>query len=230
MFYKGGMSVAVVHQIVGLVVFSVLTTLTIVLTLRRSLSTVMASILLAFALISGWSIALYDRIESLEFTLPGLRSAENEVQRVKEAAVSEILTESESRRKSLAELVTQVNVSVESLQKERLALETVLAESQKLRQGWEQQKVQLEELRQWGQDAKNQMLAIRNASADLALALTRAIFLYTEAIPPPGQEGEKMARQKLLDGLDDIVSAAIPDPMMREAFVEDVKRSLAPPQ
>jgi hypothetical protein len=222
--------VAVIHQIVGLLVFSTLTTLTIVLTIRRGLSTALASVLLTFTLISSLSIAGYDRIEKLEFALPGLKSIENEVQRVKETAISEILMESEGRRKSLADLVTQVNVSVESLQKERLALEALLAESQKLRQSWEQQQARMEELRQGGQDAKEQMLAIRNASADLALAMTKAIYLYTEAVPPPGQEAEKIARQQLLDGLDDIVTAAIPDPMMREAFVEDVKRALSPAQ
>lgn len=216
---------------VGLAIFVCLTAITVFLNVRRQISDLMAAVLLLFTLVSSWATANHDWIRNLDFRLPGLKSLENEVTRLREETIAALLAESEARRQGLTALVSQVNMSSEKFEQERKAMESTLEQSRLLKENWEAKQNELMEFLHATQTLREQMLAVHNATADLALALTKLIYLQLAGGPQAAGEQQNALRRHLLISLDEVVALAIPDPLVREAFVEEVMKSApAPPQ
>lgn len=87
---------------------------------------------------------------------------------------------------------------------------------------------QVKELQENLEQAKREVAALQTRSSELALMLTRIIWLQLEALDDSDGERAGMAVQKILDEMDSITTLAIEDPAARARFVDDVKKALPP--
>jgi len=212
-------------QIAGLVVFVSFTALTVYLNVKRKISDLMAAALLAFTLLSSLAVANIHWIGLGNAPAANTGTFEKEIVQLKENALNALLAEWGARQEELAALALEINTSTENLHKERQAMESALEESRHWMESRAQWQEQMREFQDFSQASGEQMAAIHNTTAELALVLTRLIYLQTEGSRHLPLNQADSLRQQVLDGLDELVSLAIPDPFHRQAFVEEVMES-----
>jgi hypothetical protein len=218
------------REIIALSVFFILTGLVIFLVLKKHIGNGLTAILLAFALISGWSIANYDWMRSVRWEVPGIQPFEDKVQSIKREAISAIEEESNARRKALAAMIEDVKSASQNLEEKKKMDETLIQAAKKLDDGLKVQEQRMRELQGLAENTKEQMIAVHDATANLALVLTRLIYLQLETKGEPGNEREMRVKQEILDSLDHVVGMAIPNPEEREKFISEVKNLVPAPQ
>jgi len=214
------------QQIAGLVIFLSLTSLTVYLNVRRKISDLMAAALLVFTLLSSGAVANADRLWGGTLNASGMENYEREMTRIQEEAMAGLLAEWNTRKDELARLSAEINASSETFRKEREAMDSALEDSRQMmadRREWQSQMLEFQNFAQASQD---ELMAIHNVTAQIALVLTRLIYLQVEGNRHLPLNQENPLRQQVLDGLDELVSLAIPDPLHREAFVEEVIESV----
>jgi hypothetical protein len=214
-------------EIIALTVFLLLTACVIVLCVKKQLGKGVTSIFLVFALLSGWSIANYDRLREMEWKLPGTKDFEVQVSVIKQDAIAAIMKEAEAQRASLANLVQeQMAGASEKLDTQKKTEETLGEASRKLGESIKIQERQMRETLASSERNRDEMLAVHEATSELALTLTHLIYLQMALKPEPANKQEAATMEKILDGLDQVVTLAIPDPQEREKFISEVKRSI----
>lgn len=214
-------------EIIGLAVFLLLTASVIVLCVKKQLGKGVTAIFLVFALFSGGAIANYDRLREMEWKFPGTKDFEAQVSAMKQDAIAAIVKEGEAQRSSLANLVQeQMAGASEKLNTHKRTEETLGETSRKLEESLRVQERRMQEILDLSERTRDEMMAVHEATAELALTLTHLIYLQMALKPKPANKQEAATMEKILDGLDQVVTLAIPDPQEREKFISEVKRSI----
>lgn len=210
-------------EILGLVVFLLLTGTAVWMAVSRRVSNGFAAGVLVFALVSGWTIANYDWIRTAKWEIPGAADALKRISEARDATLAEIRKESQDRKNALDSLASGVIESSEKVALQRKEIDAIM-EDLKAR---EQKITALSE--KIGQSVE-QAAALQRASSDLSLLMTKAIWLQTEAKDEYGEDRAQVAMEELLNQLDEVVKLAITDADARAKFTSSVMNSLPPRQ
>jgi uncharacterized protein YhaN len=217
-------------EVIGLLVFLTVAALAITLSVKKRTGNVLTAVLLVFSLVSGWGIANYDWIRKIEWQVPGFEPFQREVSAIKEDAVTDMCSQIEAQKESMAVLVSNAQEVHEDLGARKESMESLLEAINSLKENLVEQEQKAKELTERAEKMQAQLIAVHHASSELALLLARVTWLHLEARDEYGVERAQTAVQKIMDGLDDIVNLVILDPNEREAFISNVKSSLPPRQ
>jgi chromosome segregation ATPase len=185
-------------------------------------------VLLTFSILSGFVIAQYDWLERLRFEVPGLQSYQDQVVRIREEASRDLLADAQQRKKEFLTLLTEHEELTARLESQKKNVETVLDTLHALENDLKEREKALRDLVARAEQARDQMLTIQGHSSELALMLTRIIWLQFQAGSPQNQERSEAAVRQIMDGLDEIVGLVISDPQARSEFITGVMGSLPP--
>ena len=210
-------------EILGLAVFVVLAGAAMWLAISRRASSGFASVVLVFALLSGWTIANYDWIRTAKWEIPGATDTLKRISEAGNASLAELRRESEEKRKSLESLSTAAAGLSEQIAAQRKEIDAIVedlkAREQKVAASSEKAGL-----------AAEQVAALQRAYSDLALHMIKVVWLQQESKDDYGADRADVAAQELLNQLDEVVKLAISDPDARSKFISGVTNSLPPRQ
>lgn len=216
--------------LVGLSVFFLMSGVTFYLAGTQRIHTLLTTIFLMFSLLSGFVIANYDWLERLHFEVPGLQVFEDQVAKIREDAARDIRGEAERQKKDLASLAVrqeELSARFESQMKSMEALlDSIRTAERELKDREQVVKDGIARVEQM----RDQIVAIRDESAELALTLTRLIWLQSQSTGQQNPERAEAALRQVMDGLDAVVALVISDPQARSEFISGVMGSLPPPR
>ncbi len=115
-----------------------------------------------------------------------------------------------------------------TLESQQKALEALGESNGKVREKLNAGDQQLKELQESLEQVKREAEALRTRSSELALMITRIIWLQMEAMDDTDVDRADAAVEKILDEMDEMMKLAIEDPVARSRFVDDIKKALPP--
>lgn len=210
-------------EILGLIVFLTLTGAAVWLAVSRRASNLFSALVLAFSLVAGWTIANYDWIRTAKWEIPGATETLKRVSEAGTASVAEIRREFEERKQVLDTLSAEVREAGEKIAVQKKEIDSILEELKAKEQ-------KIGALSEKAGQAADQSASLQRSSADLALLITKVVWLLVEAKDEYGEERAEKATDELLNQLDEVVRMAIPDPDARAKFTASVMNSLPPRQ
>lgn len=184
---------------------------TLVLAAKKRIGTGIAVALVCSALIAGWLVSHPDWLNALGIG-DIFRGGSNQ----KEG-------EGGAKRPPL----TMADIPA-LLEKQQKALDALAESNGIMREKLNAGDQQLKELQETLEQVKREAASLQSRSSELALMLTRIVWLQLEALDDPNGERADMAVQRILDEMDAILTLAIEDPAARARFVDDVKKALPP--
>ncbi len=217
-------------EIVALTVFLLVCSSTIFLAVRKHIGSGLTAVFLVFSLFAGLAIANYDLLREVKWEVPGLALFRNEVNQVKEQAFEDLRYEAQSQRLLVQANISDFNASSEKLDTGIKYAEALLDSIKKAEEKLKVQELNLKEQTAKADQAAERAAAIYGASADLALLLTKTIWLQFQARDDTDMKRRDLAVKQVMDQLDVIVGAVIEDPEVRSEFINSVMRSLPPRQ
>ena len=212
--------------LVGLAVFFMMSGFAFYLAGTQRIQALVTAVLLSFSLLSGFVIANYDWLEKLRFEVPGLQVYEGEVARIREEAALGLRTDVLEKKRELSELLAEHGELTAQLDAQKRKIEAVLETLRGLDNDLKEREKNLRELVSRAEQSRDQMAAIQSQSSELALMLTRTIWLQFQASHQQNPEMAEAAVREVMNGLDAIVGLVIADPQARSEFVSGVMGSL----
>jgi len=216
--------------LVGLAVFFMMAGWTFYLAGTQRIHASVTAVLLCFSLLSGFVIANYNWLERLRFEVPGLQVYEDEVTRIREEAARRLRAEALEQKREFSDLVAEHGALTARLESQKKNVETVLESLRSLDGELKEREKALKDLVARAEQARDQMTAIQSQTSELALMLTRVIWLQIQAAHQQNPELAEAAVREVLDGLDAVVGLVIADPQARNEFVSGVMNSLQTPR
>ncbi len=217
-------------EAIGLGVFAVVSFSAIGLAAVKRIQTPTLTVLLLFAMGSGWGIAHHDWLRQAQFQVPGFDLFRSTVTQIREEALYDMKTSIAAEREALASLLAAGEETRRKLNNELKTAEDLIEAVRGAEEGLRERDGRLKEWSEAALSARDEMVAVQQAVAELSLALTRLIYLSLEARDQYGQERAQMATRQIMDSLDELVGLSIPDPEARAEFVRGVTSSLPPRQ
>jgi len=215
-------------EIIALVVFFMVCSLTIVLAVRRHIGSSLAAVFLVFSLIAGLGIANYDLLRDVKWEVPGISLFRNEANQVKEEVLEDLRYEGETQRQTIRANVSDLNATSEKLDAGIKYAEALLESIKKAEEKLKVQELNLKEQAARIDQATEKAAAAYGAMTDLALLLTKTIWLQFQAKDDLDAKRRDLAVKQVMDQLDVIVGFVIEDPQVRSEFVNSVMGSLPP--
>lgn len=216
--------------LVGLTVFFLMTGFTFYLAGTQRIHAFVTGVLLTFSLFSGFVIANYDWLERLRFEVPGLQTYQEQVVKIRESAAQELRNEAEQQKKEILDLLAEHEALTSRLESQKSRMDALLESIRSAETELQGREQVLKEMVARGEQTRDQVVAVQNASSELALMLTRMIWLHVQAANQQGPERMEAAVKQLMDGLDAMVGLVIPDQQARSEFISGVMSSLPPAQ
>ncbi len=216
--------------LVALAVFFMMAGFTFYLAGTQRIHAFVTAVLLTFSLLSGFVIANYDWLEGMRFEVPGLQLYQDQVRKIREEATQELRGEVEKQKRDLSNLLAEHADLTTRLEAQKKSIEAVLDSTRSLENELKEKEQALKDLAARAEQARDHMVAVQGQSSELALMLTRIIWLQFQAANQQTPERAEAAVRQIMDGLDEIVGLVIADPQARSEFVSGVMGSLPPPQ
>jgi hypothetical protein len=200
----------------------------IVLAVKRLIGTGLTAVLLAFSLLAGLAIANYDLLTKARWEVPGLALFQSEVNQVKDEALEDLRKEVEYQRQAIRTAVSDLNATTEKLDAGIKYAEALLDSVKKAEEKLRIHELSLKEHTAKVDLAAERMSAMYGASSDLALLLTKVIWLQLQVKDEPDAMRRDAVVRQVMDQLDAIVDFVIEDPDARTEFVNSVLGSVPP--
>jgi hypothetical protein len=215
-------------EIIALTVFVTVCSLTIFLAVRRNIGSGLAAVFLVFSLLAGLAIANHDLLRDVKWEVPGLSLFRNEASQVKEQVLEDLRYEGESQRQTIRANISDFNATSEKLDAGIKYAEALLENVKKAEEKLRVQELNLKEQTAKADQAAEKAAAAYGAMADLALLLTKTIWLQFQARDDTDVKRRDLAVRQVMDQLDVIVGSVIEDPQVRSEFVNSVMGALPP--
>lgn len=209
----------------GLLLFAVSI---LVLAARKRIGVGMAGALLSCALIAGWVVSHHDGLRTL--WIGGTAGREGDLENSDEIGshFDRNLHGTVAGQLPAGQTVPTLRDILTLLESQQKALDELREITGSVGQKVDVGDLRVKELQESLEQVKREAAALRARSSELALMLTRIIWLQLAAMEEPDADRADAAVQKILDGMDEIVKLAIEDPAARARFVDDVKKALPP--
>jgi septal ring factor EnvC (AmiA/AmiB activator) len=215
---------------IGLAVFAMVSVFAIGMAVGKRIHTSILVVLLLFAMASGWGIAHHDWLRLAQFQVPGFELFQTRITQIREDALYEMKKSASAERETLASLLAASDETQQKLTSEGKAAEELVETIRTVEESLKERERQIKEMSDQAQTARDQMVAVQQTVSELALALTRILYLSLEAKDQYGQERAQTAIRQIMDSLDELVGLCITDPQGRADFVLGVTSSLPPRQ
>ena len=220
-------------EIIGLAVFLTFAGSAVVLSVRGHIGNSLTAIILLFSLLAGWTTANYDWVTRVRWEVPGLEALREEASSARQLIAAEkaaVLEEiREEGKRSIQALALTAGEAQQKVGARLTELESLMDTVNKSEEAFKELERKIDEVNNRTTQLRDQVVAIHATSSELALSLTRVMWLQLETGNEASAERTKVAVQKLLDGLDEVVNLIIVDPEARSRFVSDVVDTLPPP-
>jgi hypothetical protein len=217
-------------EMIGLAVLLTFAGTAIFLSVRGQIGSSLTAFILLFSLLAGWTTANYDWVARVRWEVPGLdslrsaaSSARQQTEVEKATALEEIAKE---EKRSIEALVLATGEAQQKVGTRLKELQSLLDSIEKSQETVQQLERKINEDNTKNAQLRDQVMAIHAASCDLALSLTRVMWLHLQAKGGGDSERAKAAVQRVLDGLDDVVNLIIVEPEARSKFVSEVLETL----
>jgi hypothetical protein len=207
------------RETIALAVLLLFASSTLVLAAKKRIGVGIAAVFLCFALIAGWIVSHHDWLSTMG--IGGTSGSGGDHPDGSPKATGTQGLPAGQPTPTLRDIVA----TLESQQK---ALEALGESTGKVREKLNTGDQQLKELQESLEQVKREAEALRTRSSDLALMITRIIWLQMEAMDDTDVDRADAAVGKILDEMDEIMKLAIEDPVARSRFVDDIKKALPP--
>ena len=215
-------------EIIGLIVFLSVCSSAIVLAVKRRIGNGLTALLLAFSLLAGLAIANYDLLGKVSWEVPGLSLFQGEVNQVKDHALEDLRNEVEYQRQTIRTAISDLNATSEKLDAGIKYAEALLDSIKKAEEKLKVQELGLRERTIKIDQTAERASAAYGASSELALLLTKAIYLQFQVKDEADPKRSEAVFRQVMDQLDAIVNFVIEDPNVRSEFVNSVLGSVPP--
>jgi hypothetical protein len=215
-------------EIIALVVFLSICGSTIFLAVRRHIGNGLTAVLLAFSLLAGLAIANYDQLGKVKWEVPGLSLFQGEVNQTRDRALEDLRNEVEYQRQTIRTAISDLNATSEKLDAGIKYAEALLENVKKAEEKQKIQELSLKERIVKVDQTADKTSAAYGASSELALLLTKAIWLQFQAKDENDAQRRDTVIRQVMDQLDAIVDFVIEDPDAKSQFVNSVKDSIPP--
>jgi hypothetical protein len=215
-------------EIIGLIVFLIVCSSAIVLAVKRVIGTGLTAVLLAFSLLAGLAIANFDLLGKVRWEVPGLSLFQGEVNQVKDQAFEDLRNEVEYQRQTIRTAISDLNATSEKLDAGIKYAEALLDSVKRAEEKLKVQELGLRERTIKIDQAAERASAVYGASSELALLLTKAIYLQFQVKDEADAKRREAVFRQVMDQLDAIVNFVIEDPDVRSEFVNSVLGSVPP--
>ncbi len=173
--------------VVGILVFTCVTAITMHLVATKKIDTKLTVILLTFAIVAGFVAANYDVVKRLKFGHEGLEveTAMQEITAVKSTALSEIDAEVKSHKESIRLLISTANETSDKIEQQRRGVSDLVATATALQKKTEEQKQEISKLNKESQAAKQEIVKLNAAASEIALVpgTGGTITYYSHPLP-----------------------------------------------
>ncbi len=217
-----------IKESIALLIFLAMVGLTLYLTLRKQLTTVLTVVLLVFSLVTGLAIANYDLLRNAKWEIPGLSLFRGQVNWIKDQAREDLQKEADQHRQALKALIADLNGTSEKIDAGIKYAEALLESLKKAEERMKKEDFALKEQGLKIEQTTQQAAAFSRALSDLALLFTRVTWLQLQARDETDAKRRDAAVRQVMDHLDEIVDLVIEDPDARSEFVNSVMGSLPP--
>ena len=216
---------------IGLLIFLLVTAITMYLAIKKRIDSKLTVIFLAFAIIAGFVTANYDVIRFLKLGREGLevetQAAKREIGEAKSTALAEIDSEVKSQKESIRLLVANANETSDKLKGQRKALSRLIDTAKVLQEKIEKQKHEISKLNQDSEAAKQEIVKLNAASSQIALTLVRATYLTLQTKNEFGGGPRlKKALAEIEADINRILPMVLPDPQERAQWVNQLENTL----
>jgi len=215
-------------EIIALIVFFAVCAPTIFLAVRRHIGNALTAVLLAFSLLAGLAIANYDQLGKVKWEVPGLSLFQGEVNQIRDQGLEDLRNEAEYQRQTIRTAISDLNATSEKLDAGIKYAEALLENVKKAEEKLKIQELSLNERIVRVDQAADKVSAAYGASSELALLLTKAIWLQFQVKDENDAKRRDAVVRQLMDQLDVIVEFVIEDPDARSEFVNGVMGSIPP--
>jgi hypothetical protein len=216
--------------LVGLTVFFMMTGLTFYLAGTQRIHALVTGVLLTFSLLSGFVITNHDWLNHLRFEVPGLETYQDQVVKIRDTAVQEIRNETRQQKQEILDLLAEHEDVTARLESQKKSLDGLLDSIRSAENEFKGREQLMKEMVTRGEQMRDQIVAVQNESSELALLLTRVIWLHSQAATQQNPERRDAAIKQVMDGLDAVVGLIIPDQQARSEFISGVMSTLPPSQ
>ena len=213
-------------EIIGLLIFIIITSLTIYFIINKKLEAKYVTILLLFSIVAGFTIANYNSIFRMKFGELELETAKKEIITIKDSALQEISREIDEQKESIKFLITNANDTREKLELQNNAVLSVIEAAKELQTKINNQKDRIFELNDDAEKTKKEIEALNQASAQIALILVRATYFTLETKSEFGTDRAQAAIQEMLNDLNTILPMVIPNENERNSWIQRLQNTL----
>jgi hypothetical protein len=217
-------------EAIALLIFFIITSLTVYLAVRKWIGSGLASVLLVFALLAGLATANYDLLDKVKWEIPGFSLFRNEVDVVKDQTLESFRNEAEIQRQTISAANADMHAANEKIDAGIKYAEALLEAIKKAEEKLQKEELVLKEFGLKIDHANEQAGAVYRALSDLALMLTRLTWLQYQVREEADAKRRDAGVRQVMDQLDAIVGLVIDDPEARSEFVNSVMSSLPPRQ
>ena len=134
-----------IKEIIALLVFLIITGLTIYLTIKRRIGNTLTVAFLAFSLLTGLAIANYDVIGRVRWEIPGLSIFTSQVDQVRDQALEDIRKEAEIQGEIIRPLMADLNATAEKIDSGTKYAEALLESIKKAEERLKKEELDLKE-------------------------------------------------------------------------------------
>lgn len=219
---------------IAILFFIVVFGLTFRLAYLKKLSENLTKIFLLFAILGGLVIANYDLIKRFKYKDFELETA------VKEIAVQEVKKEVENQKESISLLIREMNQASSTLQEQSESLGKLISKADVTSQEMNTlnkdlisakndiniQRERIEKLATTIEETSIKIGRIFRLIQDLSLKIAKITYFYVETKSEIGTQRDKIARQKMIDELNELLPVVLPNSTDRATWIQQLEKML----
>jgi hypothetical protein len=217
-----------VKEIIALLIFICVATVTIYLSVIKHIDTRLTVILLAFSILGGLAAANFDVIRRFKWKEFEIEAFEHQVTSVKEEALQEMRKQVQEQKDATALLVRDANDTRAKLEAQKSAVESMIRTAKELQKDVETQRESVVALGRETTQARARIEELTKASNELALLLTKITWLQQETKNEFGTNRAQKAMERVTADLNKVIITVIPDPQERNRWIQGLSESLPP--
>jgi len=214
------------ENIIAIIIFIIISTIAIYLSIKKQIDNKLTSILLCFAFFSGFGIANYDIIQKIKFGTIEVETARKEINDIKESALKDISKDIEEQKESIRLLITNANDTRDKIEIQRKSLEQIIKTATILEDNIKIQKDEIVDLNNASLQTKKEIEKLNQASAQIALILVRATYFTIETKSEFGTERAQKAIDEIISDLNKILPMVIPNRQQRDQWIKNMQKTL----
>ena len=217
------------NYIIGLLIFSCLSAITIYLAVTKKIKTKLTITLLSFTIASSFLAVNYDVMEYMKAGPFELRTAIAQIEDTKTTALTEIKSDVNSNKESIKLLTTTANNTLDKVATQTKTLSKLIETATALQTIIKKQKEDLTSLNTEAQKTKESIENLNRVIGRIALSLIRTTYFTVVTKNELGNSARlKKVREEIMKDINTILPMIIRDKQERSEWAKDLQSTLPP--